>query len=373
MLGNILNPYDYPFWVLITVITTVAIGIILRSFRTYVAFVYPNAKYEAIGNPFITESELNKIIEVKNLSEYKEKLKAFKDYKISGDNTDSVQRSLDYHLIQTIEMMRKDNHKKMNEFYNTYLEKIDFYLIKNTIKNKLEDKEINDSTINEAILLTTKKFLQKLKDSEKQNIPEILKTFGFSIDVINLLSDEKMDYLLLDTTIDKYFIKRLKEVKVPYKCDKARKQFVGYILDIANIKNVLRAKQLKFNPDLIKKLYLGEGQELAPWKFKEISEVESIPQVISCLEGTPYFEALKNASEKYNIKDSTQVLENALDNHFLKLVKNISIQNFVSIGPTIRFLVSKEFEIKNLKIIVKGITENLPIDFIKPLLTLEVN
>ena len=70
---------------------------------------------------------------------------------------------------------------------------------------------------------------------------------------------------------------------------------------------------------------------------------------------------------------SVQIFENALDALLLKLVKNISTQNYASIGPTIRFIVSKEFEIKNLKIIVKGIGEGLPIDIIKPLLITEAN
>ena len=68
-----------------------------------------------------------------------------------------------------------------------------------------------------------------------------------------------------------------------------------------------------------------------------------------------------------------QVLENALDSLFLKLVTNISIQNYVSIGPTIRFIVSKEFEIRNLKIIAKGIGENLPTEMIKSYLTWEAS
>jgi len=373
LLEIVLNPYDYPFWVLIAMIITIAVAIFLRFFSTYASFVYPNAKYEAIGNPFITESELNKILDVKNLLEFKDKLKTIKDYDVSGDDTYTVQQSLDKNFIQTIEMMRKDNFKKMNDFYNAYLEKMDSYFIKNVLKNKLEGKEINENIINEAILSNTKNLLQKIKDSEKQNLPEILKTFGFDLEVLKVFSDESIDYIKLDITIDKYFVNKLKKVKVPYKCDKAKNQYIGIILDVGNIKNVLRLKQLGFDHELIKNFFLGEGREIAPWKYKEISESESVSQVISSLEGTSYYESLKNAIEDYNTKGSVQVLENALDAHFLKLVKNISIQNYVTIGPTIRFLVSKEFEIKNLKIILKGIVENLSSDIIKPLLIMEVS
>ena len=52
-------------------------------------------------------------------------------------------------------------------------------------------------------------------------------------------------------------------------------------------------------------------------------------------------------------------------------MEDIFTQNYVTIGPTIRFIISKEFEIENLKIIVKGVSEDLSSDIIKPLLTKE--
>jgi vacuolar-type H+-ATPase subunit C/Vma6 len=52
-------------------------------------------------------------------------------------------------------------------------------------------------------------------------------------------------------------------------------------------------------------------------------------------------------------------------------MKDISTQNYVTIGPTIRFLVSKEFEIKNLKIVAKGVDEHLSSELIKGFLIKE--
>lgn len=373
MFEVIFDPYNYPFWIFIILIIAGAIAVISRPFSAYVKFVYPNAKFEAIGNPFITDSELNRIVENKNLVDFKDALNASKDYNLSGDNIFELQQSLNDNLLQTIEMMQKDSSKKMKEFYDMYIEKIDVYLVKNTIKNKLDDRKIDEKIFDQAILIKTKTLLQKIIDAEKENLPEILKTYGFEKEVFDVFSDENIDYLKLDTAIDKHIINKIRQVKVPYKCDKAKELFVNYILDIINIKNILRAKQLGYDEESIKKLLLGVGQEIASWKLKEISEVDSVPQAISRLEGTSYYNVLKDAIEEYNKAGSVQIFENALDALLLKLVKNISTQNYASIGPTIRFIVSKEFEIKNLKIIVKGIGEGLPIDIIKPLLITEAN
>jgi len=371
LLDTIFDPNNYPFWIILLSVLAIIILFILRSFSIYFKFVYPNAKFEAIGNPFIKEKELDNVTESKDILSFMETINKLKEYKISGTDTYSIQKSLDDSFIQTIYMMRNDSSKKMNKFFDAYLEKLDIFLIKNILKSKIDGITIEQEKIKEAILPTTKKLLQKIIDSDKNNLPVILKEYGFDEEIIKELSNEKPDFLKIDTTINKDLINRFKQIKVPTKSEKAKQKIVKIVIDINNIKNILRAKQLNFDQEQCKNLFIGEGQEIALWKYNELASLESVSQIISSLDGTSYYNTLKNAIEGYNKEKSVQLLEVALDKHLLKLVEDISIQNYLSIGPTIRFLISKEFEIMNLKIIAKGIAENLPKDFIKKFLVLE--
>ena len=371
MLETLFDPNNYPFWVLIIAILAGAIAIIARPFSTYVKFVYPNAKFEAIGNPYTTEKELDKLIESKNLDGFIDILNSNKDYKMEGKIAYELQKSLDNNFIKTVKMMQKDSSKKMNDFYNTYLEKLDFYLIKNLLKDKLHGKEIEENIADKAILDETKILLQNLIEIEKNKIPQLLKDYKYPKNVIDALSEENIDSLKFDTEFDKFIIDKLRKIKVPYKCENGKKKFVNYFVDTINIKNLLRAKQIGYDVESCKNLFVGEGQEVASWKYNELAESESVSQIISSLQGTSYYDPLKNVIEEYNEENSVQVLENSLDSNLLKLMKDVSIENYVTIGPTIRFIVSKEFEIKNLKIIVKGLSENIPSDIIKKLLVVE--
>lgn len=343
----------------------------MRPFITHMKFAYPNALFGAIGNPFIGEKDLSGVVESKDLSGFIESVNSLKDFSIEGENAFEVQKSLDEHFIQTIRMMRKDSPKDMSDFYEAYLEKLDMYVVKNVLKSKLEDASIEDGKIDEAILETTRELLQKLKDVEKKNLPEIFKRYGFEKEIIDVSSEGKIDFFNLDNEINKYIISKFKQVKVPYKCEEGKQIFINRMIDVLNIKNVLRAKQLAYDSDSCKKLFLGEGQEIAPWKFRDMTDVDQVSQVISILEGTSYYNVLKDNIEEYNKENSVQVLENALDGLFLKLVRDISIQYFVSIGPTIQFLISKEFEVQNLKVIAKGVYENLPTDIINKFVVTE--
>jgi len=369
----IFDPNNYPFWILIIAIIAGAIAIISRPFSTYIKFVYPNAKFEAMGNPFIEEKELSGVLQSKDLSGFKDTLDSLKDYNIKGETTYDVQRSLDDHFIKTIDMMRKDSSKKMQEFYDVYLEKLDIYLIKRELKRKFSGISIESSSVNQALLPNTKTLLEAMNDVEQEELPALLKSYGFSKELTNALTEETIDFLAIDTSIDTYLIDRFKQITVPYKCEQGKQTFIKRMLDIINIKTLLRAKQLGYDLDSCKKLFLGEGQEFASWKFNELADVDDVSQVISGLEGTSYYGVLKDAIEDYTKEESVQVLENALDGLFLKLVKDISIQNYISIGPTIRFIVSKEFEIQNLKIVAKGIGENLSSDLIKTFLITEAS
>jgi len=371
MFEMIFDPNSPVIWILIISILASTIAIISRPFSTYVKFVYPNAKFEAMGNPFILESELTKLLENKDLEDFKEKLNQTKDYKVSGNSIKDIQKSLDEIFIKSVNMMKKDSSKKMNMFYDTYLEKIDSYLIKYAIKHKIQDKKVEKEIIDNAFLSKTKKLLGGINSSDKKELANILIKYGYSKEIINIISEDDVDFLRLDTEIDRYIVTKFREIKVPYRCNEAKKRFIDTYIDTNNIKYILRAKQLNYDPESIKQFSLGEGREIARWKYNEMAQIESIPQVISSLEGTSYFEPLKNSIEIFHKEKSVQIFENELENNFLKIVRNISTQNYATIGPTIRFIVSKEFEIKNLKIIGKGIDEGLSPDLIKPLLIKE--
>ena len=372
LLDMIFDQNNFPFWIIVIAAIIGPIAIISRPFSTYVKFVYPNAKFEAMGNPFVGDKELDSIVDSKDIVSFKETINTLKDYNVSGDDTYSIQKSLDDTFIETVEMMRNDSSKKMNDFFDTYLEKLDIHLIKNHLKIKLEGREIDEKRINDSILSSTRKLLAKIMDAEKEELPQILKDYGFDNELIQVVSMDTVDFLKIDTIIDKYVINKFTQVKVPYKCEQGKRRFVKTLTDIINIKNVLRAKQLGYDEESCKKLFIGEGREIPPWKYNELSELESVSQIINSLEGTSYYDALKDTIEIYNKEQSVQVLETALDSLLLKHVRDISTQNYISIGPTIRFLVSKEFEIRNLKIITKGVSENISPDVIKTFLVKEV-
>jgi V/A-type H+-transporting ATPase subunit C len=333
-----------------------------------VRFVYPNAKYEAIGNPFIAIKELNNLIDTKDTAGFVESLNQHKDFTVDGSTTEEIQTSLDHHHMTTLSMIQKDNSPKLKEFFDLFIEKHDLALIRHHVKARLIPY-IHAPEHPKPYHPKTQKLIDQLAEEPKEALPEMLRIYKLPITLIDQITTDTPDSLRIDSEFDKYLINRFLTTPLPYRCDPARNYYVKIWVDILNINNVLRSKQLGYTPDQINQLFLGDGQEIAAWKYKEMAETDQIPQIIQALEGTSYYPKLKDAIEQYHTEKSTQPLEKALQQTYLEHLRNISLKYNQNLGPQLRFIASKEFEISNLKIIVKGLSERINSDLIKPLLT----
>ncbi len=362
------DPTSPIFWVFIALVILIPLLLIARPFMAYIRFVYPNAKYEAIGNPYIMPRELNNLIDTRELTGFIESLNQHKDYTMEGTTTEEIQTSLDKHLMDTLAMIQKDNTPKLKAFFELFIEKHDLTIIRHHIKARLVPY-ISEVSYPTPYLSQTQKLIEHLAEESPEALPDLLKSYNLPASLINQLTTETPDPLRIDSEFDKYLINRFLTMPLPYRCDSARTHYVKIWVDYLNINNVLRAKQLNYTPDQINTLFLGDGQEIAVWKFKEMAETDQIPQIIQALEGTSYFPKLKDAIEQYHTDRSTQPLEQALKQQYLDHLSNISLKYNQNLGPQLRFIASKEFEISNLKIIAKGLAEHISADLIKPLLT----
>ena len=62
----------------------------------------------------------------------------------------------------------------------------------------------------------------------------------------------------------------IRNIIVPKSCEQGKKLFVNTMVDILNIKNILRAKQLNYDQKKFENIFLGDGEEISKWKFEFI-------------------------------------------------------------------------------------------------------
>jgi len=325
----------------------------------YIRFAYPTAKVESIGNPFVTEKALNQLLEARSLNSFKNLANSYKDFSVDGEKAEEIQRSLDLNMINSVETLKEDSPKSLKEFYDRFVEFLDSYNLKNFLKAKIMGLELDVTPFSKDF----RRVVDLIKTANGEEIPRILGEYGFNISA-------DTDPIDVEIQVDRYVIERLREAKVPKIAREARDEFVGRLIDIANIRNLIRMKTSDASVERYEKLFLGEGREIAEWRFKDLFTAKNLDEIILGLEGTSYYDTIKQGYEESKRQGNTQILEISLDKMMLKSVGDISTRNFPFFGPLLKFIVSRHFEIRNLRVIVKGIEENLPKDRIKPLLVI---
>jgi len=341
-------------YLIIGLSSAIIIAIVYRSVP-YIRYAYPTAKAESIGNPFLTSRSLDQLLEVRSLNSFKSMINAHKDFEVEGEDAEEIQRSLDQHMLDVIQTLKKECPKDDREFFDGFLEYLDGYGFKAFLISKLENKEAEIRLLSDNF----RRVAGLIRGSDPDKIPGILKRFG--IDVSGDLNPVE-----IDVGISKYVLKRLKEARVSRVSRSAKDEFVDRLVDIENVRNILKAKIYGFGN--CEGLFLGEGKEIAEWRFRDICRSRDLEGLISGLEGTSYHEIIKKGYDDSKRYGNIQLLEKSLDEILLKEAKDLSIKNFPFLGTLIKFLVSRYFELRNLKIIAKGIEEGLSKDRIKPLL-----
>jgi V/A-type H+/Na+-transporting ATPase subunit C len=336
----------------IVVITT------LRPVLGMFPYTYPNARVRARIGRIFNEKQFQEIIEATNIEEVKNYLRGFPDYAKYIDQY-PLEKALDTQLAESYDLVARISPENSRDAFKFLLKKWDIQNIKSIIIAKeagLSTEETLDLIVPYGDL-TNK--LDTLVDAD--DINEVLNTLE-GTEYAPLLENAIPTYqetgllLPLEASLDNYLLtKLLRSVTTPEDDNTSYlKNYVGTMVDGANLKIILRAKVDGLHYDDIEPYMISDGYQIREWKLKDLMESEDVAGVVSGLEGTEYASLLAEAMATYNETGSISSFETSLDNHVVETAKKISLKNQFGIGPMIGFLSRKEKEIKNLKIIVRG-------------------
>jgi len=339
-------------------------------------FAYVNARVRSMESRLLDEHKINELIEAAGMSEFIGFLEDT-DYGpyLSEASNDSlgIEKALNTHLAHVYQTLASISPDKAKKILRLFEKKFDVQNIKTLLRAKYVGLNAEE-TFKLIIPLGTIPENKLRELCETKSIEEVLNGLE-GTEYSKILSNELAMYeqtgklISFELALDKYILEGLwKSVGIEGISEDIFKEFVGAMIDIENLKVILRAKSDNLSSDDILNYILNVGYEIAPWKLKELAEAESIEGVISALEGTRYGSIISENLEEYEKTGSVYVFEKALDKHLAEVGKKLSLRQPFGVGPIIGLITSKEQEIKNLKIIIKGKIEGLSSNQIRELL-----
>jgi V/A-type H+-transporting ATPase subunit C len=346
---------------LFLVLAVVAVIVVVSTIKPVLdmfPYTYPNARVRARTGRLFTEKEFSEIVESQNIEEVKNYLRGIPDYAKYIDLY-PLEKALDTQLAETYDLIARITPDNSKDIFNFLLKKWDIKNIKSIIIAKQAGLS-HEETLN---LIVPFGALSDKLDSliEADNVTEVLNGLE-GTEYPNILEDAIPIYnetgllLPIEASLDKYLLQNLLRTSATPEDDNTLllHNYIGTMVDVANIKIILRAKADDLKYDDIESYMISDGYQIREWKLKELMEAEDVAGVVSSLEGTDYAPMLSDAMTDYTETRSMASFENALDSHVANTAKTISLKNQFGIGPMIGFLNRKEREIKNLKIIARG-------------------
>ncbi|ACX73463.1 ATP synthase A1, C subunit [Methanocaldococcus vulcanius M7] len=375
--------FDNPFTLLIVIATIIIVLIVIvwitKMVMDLAPYAYVNARIRSKEAKLLDDAKLNELIESGSLEELVGLLEDT-DYgqyvaEVMNELRDpiAVEKALDMYLADLYALIYRISPDGAKKVLKVFTKKFDIKNIKTLIRAKFVGLDAEETY---KLLIPLGNIPpDKLKElSEVKTVEEVIRGLD-GTEYFKILQDELSNYdqtsdlLVFELALDKYYLESLrKTIMTEGKEEDLFREFVGTIIDIENLKVILKGKADGLSAEELGKYITLEGYELAEWKLKDLISAGGIEGVLSGLEGTSYAEILTEAMEEFERTKSIYAFEKALDKYVLEKGKKLSTRKPFGVGPIIGLIVSKELEVKNLKAIIKGKIENLKPEDIRSLL-----
>jgi V/A-type H+-transporting ATPase subunit C len=265
------------------------------------------------------------------------------------------------------EKLLKDEQKKVYDYleeiapepeiFTLFLLKNDYHNIKVLLKGEFsgstdETLLLKSGTIPLPVLKTSisNRMLTELPDIMAKGIEDCIDTYGRTADpqVIDIILDKACYSNMREKaeTSGKDFLKKLIEIYI----------------DLANIKILIRLKALDKSLDFLQKVVLSGGS--IPQEVYIECLNEPFEKIIEKFKLTPYHILCEEGINSYLATNSPSRFEKLSDDFIMSFIKK---SKYLTLGiePLVGYLIGKQTEIQNVRIIMVGKINNINNDVIR--------
>lgn len=204
--------------------------------------------------------------------------------------------------------------------------------------------------------------VQKMKSSiENNNFSDFNGNMRKALEETISDFESKKDPQRIDIILDKYMFKEMKDIAKALD-DKFTNKYIEALIDLTNIKSLLRIKKQNKGRDFLLSVVIDGGKISNDVLVALLTDAtENIPGKLS---HTDYVEVLKNGVEDYIKNSSASLLEKLVDNYIMEIMKEAK---FIPFGgePLLAYIYAKETEIKVIRIIMVGKLNNISPEVIR--------
>lgn len=321
-------------------------------------YIYAVSRIRAIEKRLLDRGKLDRMVDARTPEEaLKVLLEA--DY---GNASPDAAGAADYESILTDEY--KKVYKLLREMapdaevFDLFLQIHDFHNAKVILKAEFLQQELSDKLMMNTGSMDAAKLKAMIRDRSMAQLPDVLrKAVEEGIDVFNRTGDPQA----IDLILDQACYRHMKEMASGWGNDFLN-EYVTITIDLINIKMFLRLKRLQKSWDFLQKALL-QGGNITPRVYIEKMDTP-LEEFVAALRFTPYGSMVDAGVESLKVSGSLTKLEQLADNYLMNFIRKSKYMTF-GLEPMVGYLVAKETEIKNARIIMVGKLNNIPNETIR--------
>jgi vacuolar-type H+-ATPase subunit C/Vma6 len=285
---------------------------------------------------------------------------------------DDVDEYLWSYLAQRIRYVEslKFPPKEIRKLSRAYLMKYDIFNIKAALQGILASKK---ATMIPVGVIYNNSLLDELSNAENvDNIIQLLIECKLG-DYVPALEQYKMSEsvkskLLAQTKLDNKYYENMLNVSKSINAGHVLSKTLGLIIDLTNLQIITRAIIAGIGAEIAEYAIAG-GYMIAGQAIKDLSSSE-LAEVPTKLEGTPYQDLAKELLSSYEATKDISVVSEIIDKHKFMLAKEMLSSRLLPSLVIAWYLILKEVEIRNLRLVLKTILDGVPVQEIKNYLVL---
>ncbi|HQD28113.1 V-type ATP synthase subunit C [Acetivibrio saccincola] len=318
-------------------------------------YIYAVSRIRAIEKKLLTNSSFERMIESKTPDEAL-KILIEADY---GYGTDVK--------VFQYEVLLKEEYNKVYELLkelapepeiiNMFLISNDYHNIKVFLKSEFSGQEATD-IITEPGSIPANSLKVMIQDRNFKDMPEIM---GNAIEECIETFGSTKNPQIIDLIMDRAHFTHMREI-AGASGSSFLNELAVMMIDICNLKIFLRIKNLKKTWDFLQKVLIPGG-EIDSKIFVENLD-KPLDNLLEALKYTRYGELLEKSFENIESTKSLTKFEKLCDDFILSYVRKTKFIIY-GIEPLIGYLIAKETEIRNARIIMVGKINNIPSEKIR--------
>lgn len=259
--------------------------------------------------------------------------------------------------------------RDMVRMLDSYIKKYDIANIKTSLRKVLADKTAEMSPLG---TLYSEEYLEALSNAKSiEEISEVLescKLDDYSAIIKDIREKEARSTFEGEFRLESLYYTTLRSSLKDMSDGGVLAKSLGIMIDLANLQVVFRSALGKGNPGM-GDFILDGGHMLSANTIKELLSL-TMAEIIGRLEATEYHQMARDISRGYEKEQTIAVVDKIMENYRFRLLRDLLSPRALSPCNLFWYLIIKESEIRNVRIILKSLEDGIQLSDVRDYLVI---